>query len=96
MNKAKPEVVSRKALIERISAQNGSTKVEATANLGVVLDAISEALQEGKKVSLSGFGSFSVQERAACVRRNPATGESVDVPAKKVVKFKPLIELAPL
>lgn len=96
MNKAKPEVVSRKALIERISAQSGSTKVEATANLGAVLDAISEALREGKKVSLSGFGSFAVQERAACVRRNPATGESVEVPAKKIVKFKPLIELAPL
>lgn len=48
-----------------------------------------DALKEGKKVSLTGLGSFSAKERKARLARNPKTGEKVNVPAKKVVKFKP-------
>lgn len=55
-----------------------------------------DALKEGKKVSLTGLGSFSSKERKARLARNPKTGEKVNVPAKKIVKFKPgkdLIEI---
>ncbi len=48
-----------------------------------------DALKGGMKVSLTGLGSFSVKERRGRIARNPKTGEKVDVPAKKVVKFKP-------
>ena len=48
-----------------------------------------EALKDGKKVSLTGLGSFSVKERKGRIARNPKTGEKVEVPPKKVVKFKP-------
>jgi DNA-binding protein HU-beta len=51
------------------------------------------ALKEGKKVSLTGLGSFTAKERKARIARNPKTGEKVEVPAKKVVKFKPGKEL---
>ncbi len=52
-----------------------------------------DALKEGKKVSVTGLGSFSIKERKARLARNPKTGEKVEVPAKKVVKFKPGKEL---
>lgn len=48
-----------------------------------------DALKEGSKVSLTGLGSFSVKERKGRTARNPKTGDKVEVPAKKVVKFKP-------
>ena len=47
-----------------------------------------DTLKEGKKVSLTGLGSFSIKERKARLARNPKTGEKVEVPPKKVVKFK--------
>jgi nucleoid DNA-binding protein len=52
-----------------------------------------DVLKEGKKVSLTGLGSFVAKERKGRIARNPKTGEKVDVPAKKVVKFKPGKEL---
>ncbi len=52
-----------------------------------------DALKEGKKVSVTGLGSFSVKERKGRLARNPKTGEKVEVPPKKVVKFKPGKEL---
>jgi DNA-binding protein HU-beta len=48
-----------------------------------------DALKESTKVSLTGLGSFSIKERKSRLARNPKTGEKVEVPAKKVVKFKP-------
>ncbi|MFP4467245.1 MAG: HU family DNA-binding protein [Candidatus Goldiibacteriota bacterium] len=51
------------------------------------------ALDEGKKVSVTGLGSFTIKERKGRLARNPKTGEKVDVPPKKVVKFKPGKEL---
>ena len=57
------------------------------------LDAIGQALQTGEKVSLVGFGTFSVAQREARQGRNPATGNTIQIPAKKVVKFKPYCKL---
>lgn len=54
-----------------------------------LLEIIQEAMANGKYVQLVGFGTFSVSERASREGRNPSTGQTLTIPAKKVVKFKP-------
>jgi DNA-binding protein HU-beta len=54
-----------------------------------IMEVITEAMQNGEKVSLIGFGSFEVQNRPARAGRNPQTGATIQVPAKNIVKFKP-------
>ena len=63
------------------------TKKEAEEALNKVISAISGALKKGEKVSLIGFGTFSVVKRAARKARNPQTGKEIKVKAKKVPKF---------
>ena len=72
-------------------------KVAESAGLGVgqargavdaVFDAIAAELAAGGEVSVAGFGKFGVSNRAARTGRNPATGETIKIPAKKVVKFR--------
>ena len=70
-------------------AQVGITKKQATAAVNAVLDAIQADLAAGGKVSLVGFGSFSVKKRAAREGRNPQTGKPLKIKAKKVPVFKP-------
>lgn len=70
-------------------ANLGITKKQAGAAVNAVLDAIKGALAAGDKVSLVGFGSFSVKKRAAREGRNPRTGRPLKIPAKKVPVFKP-------
>jgi DNA-binding protein HU-beta len=75
-------------LIKAISDQSGITKAQATDALNAVVGSISGALASGEKVTLVGFGTFSVSERAARTGRNPATGSVIKIAAKKQVKFK--------
>ena len=58
------------------------------------VETVSDALKSGDKVALIGFGSFSTSERSARTGRNPQTGKTITIPAKKVVKFKAGAELA--
>ena len=62
----------------------------------IVFDSIIGSLNEGEKIELRGFGSFRVRERNARKGRNPKTGESVSIPAKRVAYFKPGKELQAL
>ncbi|PAY59941.1 DNA-binding protein, partial [Ligilactobacillus salivarius] len=62
---------------------------EAEAAVSAFTETVKEALAEGKKVQLIGFGNFEVRERAARKGRNPQTGEEIDIPATKVPAFKP-------
>ena len=64
------------------------SKAAAEQVLASVLGAITDAITAGEKVTLLGFGTFSVSERAAREGRNPQTGATMSIPAKKVVKFK--------
>jgi DNA-binding protein HU-beta len=70
------------------------SKAAAELALNSIMDAISEAVSAGDKVTLIGFGTFSVSERAAREGRNPQTGKAIKIPARKVVKFKPGSKLA--
>jgi DNA-binding protein HU-beta len=75
-------------LVDAIAGEAGLSKKDAGAALEATLAAIQKALKKGDKVSLIGFGTFSVQKRAARTGINPATGEKIKIKAKKVVKFK--------
>ncbi len=76
-------------LIQKISKDNELTKAIAEQALNSVVEGISNALKEGETITLIGFGTFSVVERAARKGRNPQTGEEIEIAAKNVVKFKP-------
>jgi nucleoid DNA-binding protein len=66
-----------------------ATKKEAEAVVDAVFGAITKALKEGDKVSLAGFGIFSVIDKPPRKGRNPKTGEEIDIPGKKAPKFSP-------
>lgn len=81
-------------LVTQIATDAGLSKAQAGAALNSVLDAVTGSLKKGDKVTLVGFGTFSVSERAARTGRNPRTGKEIKISAKKVVRFKPGKELA--
>lgn len=80
-------------LVNNIAENAGITKVQATEALNATLNAIANGLKGGDKITLVGFGTFSVSERAARTGRNPSTGKEIKIAAKKVVRFKPGKEL---
>jgi DNA-binding protein HU-beta len=75
-------------LIEKVAKNSEMSKTDAEKALSSILDTIAAAVATGDKVTLIGFGTFSVSERAAREGRNPQTGETIQIPAKKIVKFK--------
>ncbi|MBA7492455.1 DNA-binding protein HU [subsurface metagenome] len=75
-------------LVEAVSDQTGITKKEARNILDAVTEAITNALSNGEKITLVDFGTFHVMERKAREGRNPRTGEGLQIPAKKVAKFR--------
>ncbi|MBA4495366.1 HU family DNA-binding protein [Paenactinomyces guangxiensis] len=81
--------MNKTELVERVAESTGKTKKEASLVVETVLQTISEALQNGEKVTLIGFGNFEVRERAARTGRNPQTGEEIQIEASKVPAFKP-------
>lgn len=81
-------------LISKIAEDAGLTKVQASAALEAVTDGVTSTLAKGDKLTLVGFGTFSITHRAARKGRNPQTGEEINIKAKNVVKFKPGKDLA--
>ena len=75
-------------LVEIVAQDCNLSKAAAEQVLSSVLGAITNAVATGGKVTLIGFGTFSVSERAAREGRNPKTGETIQIPAGKAVKFK--------
>jgi DNA-binding protein HU-beta len=86
--------MNKAELIEAIANSAKITKADAQRALDATIENVSKALKKGDKVSLVGFGTFSVAKRAARTGRNPQTGKSIKIAAKKVAKFKAGIELA--
>jgi len=76
-------------LISKIADDAGLTKVQSSAALDAVVDGVTSTLAKGDKLTLVGFGTFSVTHRAARKGRNPQTGNEINIAAKNVVKFKP-------
>lgn len=85
--------MNKTELVTRVAETTELTKKDATKAVDAILDAIADALKEGDKVSLIGFGNFEVRERAARKGRNPQTGEEIDIAASKMPAFKPGKEL---
>lgn len=86
--------MTKAELVEAMATGADITKSAASSALDAYVDAVSKELKKGGKISLVGFGTFSVSKRKAREGRNPKTGETIKIPAKKVVKFKPGKELA--
>jgi len=86
--------MNKTQLIDAMAADAGLSKADAKRALEAFVNATSGALKSGDKVALVGFGSFSVNERSARTGRNPQTGATINIPAKKVVKFKAGAELS--
>ena len=74
-------------LIDKVAEKAGVTKKQADAILSATLEVVQEAVANGDKVTLVGFGSFESRERAAREGRNPATGKPITIPATKVPAF---------
>jgi DNA-binding protein HU-beta len=85
--------MNKAELIDAIAAEAGLSKADAKKALDGFVNATSTALKKGDRISLIGFGSFSVSERSARTGRNPQTGKEIKIAAKKVVKFKAGAEL---
>lgn len=81
--------MNKTELIDAAAESSGLSKSEISKALDSLLDGISGAVQQGDKVSLSGFGTFERRERAARTGRNPQTGEELQVAASKAPAFKP-------
>lgn len=81
--------MNKSDLINKVSEGTELSKKDATKAVEAVFEAITEALKDGDKVQLVGFGNFEVRERSARKGRNPQTGIELDIPASKVPSFKP-------
>jgi DNA-binding protein HU-beta len=81
-------VVNKAELISSVAEKANLTKKDAEKALSAVLDTIGEALAQGDKVQLVGFGTFETRVRAARKGRNPQTGQEIEIAATKVPVFK--------
>ena len=86
--------MNKAELISKIAEDAGITKVQASAALESFVEAVTKTLKKGDKLTLVGFGTFSVSKRAARKGRNPKTGETIKIKAKRVAKFKAGKELS--
>ena len=80
--------MNKNELINALTQKTGVARKDVEKVLGATLDTISEALAEGDKVQLVGFGSFETKQREARVGRNPNTKEEITIPAARVPVFK--------
>jgi DNA-binding protein HU-beta len=80
--------MTRDEIIAQMAEDASTTKVAAKAALDSFLNSVTSTLKKGGKVSLVGFGTFSVSKRNARVGRNPQTGATINIAARKVAKFK--------
>ncbi|HEY4785630.1 MAG TPA: HU family DNA-binding protein [Bacteroidales bacterium] len=81
-------------LIDAIAEESGLSKKDAKEALEAILKATETTLKKGEKLALAGFGTFSVVNRAARTGKNPQTGQAIQIPAKKNVKFSVGSELS--
>ncbi|MDQ7730248.1 nucleoid-associated protein HU-beta [Halomonas sp. SpR8] len=80
--------MNKSELIEAIAASADIPKAAATRALDAMVESVTDSLKKGDSVSLVGFGTFAIKERAARTGRNPQTGEPIQISAAKVPSFK--------
>lgn len=80
--------MTKKELVSYVAEKANLSKKDAEIAVNSVFDGITEALKTDGKIQLVGFGSFEVKERAARMGKNPATGETIEIPASKSPSFK--------
>lgn len=85
--------MNKSELIDAMAADAGISKAAAKKALDSMMGSVEKTLKKGGRVSLVGFGSWSVSKRAAREGRNPQTGKTIKIAAKNVVRFKPGAEL---
>ncbi|MCL6632531.1 MAG: HU family DNA-binding protein [Alicyclobacillus herbarius] len=81
--------MNKMELINKVAERAELKKKDAEAAVNAVFDIIAEALKDGDKVQVIGFGTFETRERSARSGRNPQTGETISIPASVVPAFKP-------
>lgn len=81
--------MNKAQLLEEVANQTGLTKKTSREAVDGIISAITDSLVREEKVTLVGFGTFKVMERKARTGRNPQTGQTIQIPAKKVPKFRP-------
>jgi DNA-binding protein HU-beta len=86
--------MNKAELVSKISDDSGISRSQANTALNSIIDAVTKTLKSGNKVTLVGFGTFSVSKRNARTGRNPQTGATIKIKAKKVARFKAGKELA--
>lgn len=80
--------MNKNELIDSMAAESGMTKADTAKALDAFIASVTTTLKKGDEIRLVGFGTFSVSKRAASMARNPRTGETIKVPAKKIARFK--------
>lgn len=81
--------MNKSELVSAIASKTSTTPAQVAEFITVLTDVVTQEMEAGNKVSIQGFGVFASKVRAARTARNPKTGGTVDVPAKRVVKFAP-------
>ena len=81
--------MNKNELIQAVAATGNLKKKDAEVAVNAITEVITNALKNGEKVQIVGFGGFEVKERAARAARNPRTGEEIQIEASKSVTFKP-------
>ena len=85
--------MNKAQLVEAIALDANISKIDARKAVDAIIRVTVQSLREGERLTLTGLGTFSVQQKAARVGRNPRTGAAVEIPPRKAVKFRPTIEL---
>lgn len=81
--------MTKAVVAQEVADKTGMSRNEAVAAVEVFLDSVKDALKQGRKVSLVGFGTFYIKEKKSRNGRNPRTGEKIHIPSKRVPTFKP-------
>ncbi len=85
--------MNKAQLVEAVALDANLTKVEARKAIDAMIRVTVQALREGERLTLTGLESFSIQQKAERVGRNPRTGAAVKIPARKVIRFRPAVEI---
>ena len=81
--------MTKAEIIEKIYSKIGFSKKESSELVEMVFDTIKDTLQKGERIKISGFGNFVVRQKRSRIGRNPQTGESIEIVARRVLTFRP-------